>query len=77
VTKRSARDVELAAAKVKKTDTTFRSEVEKEKERIRSTALEEIKAEEGKNTKEIEATSTVVTSSSEDSAPPYAPLKLK
>ena len=58
-----------------KAKSNFRSEVEKEKEKIRSAALEEIKVEEAKKAKEIEAmqimsTSTVV-GSSEDEAPPY------
>jgi len=78
-TKRSARDVELAAVKENKAKNNFRSEVEKEKEKIRSTALEEIKVEEAKKAKEIEAmqimsTSTVV-GSSEDEAPPYIAAK--
>lgn len=53
----------------------FRAEVEKEKEKIRSAALEEIKVEEAKKAKEIEAMQIMSTStavgSSEDEAPPY------
>jgi len=60
-TRRRARDVERAAEEKKKATDTFRVEVEKEKEKIRSTALEEIKAEEAKGAK----------SSSDESAPPY------
>jgi len=73
--KRSARDVERAAAKDNKAKNNFRLEVEKEKEKIRSAAVEEIKVEEAKKAKEIEAMQIMSTStmvgSSEDETPPY------
>ena len=79
-TKCSIRDVESAGIKENKVNEAFRSKVEKEKERIRPTASEEIRAEDEKEAKESEimqiiSTSTVVVFSSEDSAPPYAPFK--
>jgi hypothetical protein len=75
VKKRSVRDVEKAASKEQKAKDTFRLKVEKEKERIRLTALAEIKAEEAKKAKEVESsqitsTSTLVESESGDSVPP-------
>lgn len=76
---RARRDVETAATKEHQDQEKFRTEVEKEKERIRTVALEELKAEEGvqssaadtKGEKDTELSKSSSSTLTDDTAPPY------